>query len=62
LGNNGGPYNQGKLYCGFCGEYRYYGVNVATAKKSGILICVECGIRVRSQGRHWIHTKEPKRY
>lgn len=63
-GNRGGsigPYASGKLYCAFCGEYRYYGIDAVTIP-SGMLVCIECGIRVRKQGRHWSQTKEPKRY
>lgn len=64
MANNGGsvgPYAVGKLYCGFCGEFRRYGINVVTAI-SGKLVCMECGIQVRPRGRHWTKTKEPKRY
>lgn len=65
MGNGGsiGPYAVGKIYCGFCGEFRRYGENVVT-NKTGLLVCTECGIHVRTRGRHWTQTtkEEPKRY
>jgi hypothetical protein len=62
-GGSVGPYAIGKLYCGFCGEFRRYGINVATGV-SGKLLCLECGIQVRPQGRHWtkVYPDKAKRY
>ena len=64
-GGSVGPYRIGKIYCGFCGEYRHYGIDVVTSEL-GRLICTECGLQARPRGRYWIrYAKEeekPHRY
>lgn len=63
VGSNGGPYAAGKIYCGFCGEYRRYGIGIVTSE-SGKLVCIECGLQARPRGRRWLktHPNEPIRY
>jgi hypothetical protein len=62
-GGSIGPYAQGKLYCGTCGEYRRYGVDVVTYHDCRPR-CIECNIVVRQKGRHWIRARsqQPARY
>lgn len=60
VGSNGGPYKAGKIYCGYCGEFRKYGIDAAS--NSIAIVCSFCGIKLRQRGRHWIRKKEPKRY
>lgn len=61
-----GPYQLGKLFCAFCGEWRKYGVDAATMA-NGRLRCTECGLQIRMRGRYsltkYVKTYgEPKRY
>ena len=68
VGSNGGPYAAGKIYCGYCGEFRRYEAKdryqsvIETA--NGAFRCGFCGYLIRKQGRHWTRAigKDPKRY
>jgi transposase-like protein len=58
----GGNYQQGKLYCAFCGEYRNPANGEVVTNHAGRPICPECGYQIRLKGRYWHRYNNPKRY